>query len=665
MNDSTKAVFLSYASQDAGAASRICQTLREAGIEVWLDQSELRGGDAWDAAIRKQIKACALFMPIISANTRARAEGYFRLEWKLAVDRSHLMAAERAFLLPVVIDGTRDSDALVPDKFREVQWTYAPAGELPANFVERVSRLLSPDDHMSPTANAQALGTIPTAAPTWRAPRRRVLLGAGVLVALLAMGAVVTFQMTTRSAAIGLVAVLPFENATGDPAIEYLSDGISESLISKLSSVNGLRVISRTSAFAFKGKKMEPTEIGRKLGADALILGSLAQRGSSLAITAELVSVRDATQLWGEKYARRADDMMHVEGEIATTIARTLRRQLSGEEKVKLARTETSDPEAYRLYLKGRDFLVGNQQEMDKSVDYFQQAVARAPDYAMAHAGLAEAYTRQAFLRAVDRTEAVSKARVAVTRALELDPDLAEARAALGLVRFYFEWDWAGADAEFRRALALNPGSRSVHEDYGFFLTSMGRLDDGLAQSREAAILDPLSVGPVHDMAINALVRGDYEQAATGFRHAIDIDPNWTWGYIKLARTLAIQKKCKEALAQAEIAERRIAGGAAPLSWSWLGATYAICSDTARARQKLAELHALEKKQYVDPVTFAEIHSALGEMDEALHWYEKAYLDRTPNMAYAAIVSRISLELAGNPRYKAIVDRMGFPQPAK
>jgi tetratricopeptide (TPR) repeat protein len=193
----------------------------------------------------------------------------------------------------------------------------------------------------------------------------------------------------------------------------------------------------------------------------------------------------------------------------------------------------------------------------------------------------------------------------------------------------------------------------------------MGRLDDGLAQSREAAILDPLSVGPVHDMAINALVRGDYEQAATGFRHAIDIDPNWTWGYIKLARTLAIQKKCKEAFAQAEIAERRIAGGVAPLSWSWLGATYAICSDTARARQKLDELHALEKKQYVDPVTFAEIHSALGEMDEALHWYEKAYLDRTPNMAYAAIVSRISLELAGDSRYKAIVDRMGFPQPAK
>ena len=665
MNESTKAVFLSYASQDADAARRICEALRAVGIEVWLDQSELRGGDAWDASIRKKIKECALFVPVISASTNARSEGYFRLEWKLAVDRSHLMAAERAFLLPVVIDGTGDADALVPDKFREVQWTRLPAGEAAAAFVERVSRLLSSDDHISPAAGPQGLGTTPTAVPTPRAPRRRMLIGASALVALLAVGAVVTFQMTARSAAIGSVAVLPFENATGDAAIDYLSDGISESLINKLSSLNGLRVISRTSAFAFKGKKMEPVEIGRKLGVDALILGSLAQRGPSLAITAELVRVSDATQLWGEKYSRRADDVLQVEGEIAATIARTLRRQPSGEEKLKLTRTATSDPEAYRLYLKGRDFLRGNQQEMDKSVDLLQQAVARAPEYALAHAGLAEAYTRQAFLRASARTQALGKARAAVNRALELDPDLAEAHAARGLIHFYFEWDWAGAQAEFRRALELNPGSSAVHEEYGVFLTAMGRQDEGLAQSREAARLDPLSVGPAHDMAINALVRGDFEQAAAGFRHTIEIDPNWTWGYVKLARTLAIQKKCKEAIVQAEIAEGRIAGGAAPLSQSWLGAAYATCGETARARKKLDALHALEKKQYVDPVTFAAIHSALGEMNEALRWYEKAFEDGTPNMVYAFIGPRISPELAGNPRYQAIVERMGFPQPAK
>jgi hypothetical protein len=196
MNESTKAVFLSYASQDADAANRIATTLREAGIEVWLDQSELRGGDAWDAAIRKQIKACTLFMPIISANTRARAEGYFRLEWKLAVDRSHLIAAERAFLLPVVIDDTRDDDALVPEKFREVQWTSLPEGDVPANFVER--------DVSAPVAGSGGLRTEGRQArrrsprcPSDLHGRQRVLLGAAALIGLLAAGGAATFWMNT------------------------------------------------------------------------------------------------------------------------------------------------------------------------------------------------------------------------------------------------------------------------------------------------------------------------------------------------------------------------------------------------------------------------------------------------------------------------------------
>jgi serine/threonine-protein kinase len=506
--------------------------------------------------------------------------------------------------------------------------------------------------------------TAPVAREARKGGRRRFLAAAVFMVAVVATAGALRSR-ASRGAAIGSVAVLPFENATGDPANDYLSDGISESLINKLSTLPGLRVISRRSAFAFKGQKLGPAEIGRKLGVDALLLGSLAQRGGNLAITAELVSVRDDTQLWGEKYARRADDVLQVEGEIAATIARTLRRQLSGEETKKLARAATDDPEAYRLYLRGRDFLVGNQQEMDKSVDFFQQAVAKAPEYALAHAGLAEAHTRQSFLRASGREEPLGKARAAVNRALELDPDLAEAHTALGLVRFYFEWDWAGAEAELRRALELNPGSRAAHEEYGWFLTALGRLDEGLASSREAARLDPLSVGPVHDIAINHMVRGDLEQAAATFRRAIDIDPNWTWGYVKLGRTLAMQGKCPEALAQAEVAERRIAGGSAPLSRSWLGATYAICGETARARQKLEELHALSKERYVDPSTYADVHASLGEMDEALSWYEKAWEDRTPNMAYAAIGDRINPRLAGNLRYAAIVRRMGFPEPKR
>ena len=659
-SESTRAVFLSYASQDAQAARRICDALQAAGIEVWFDQSELRGGDAWDASIRRKIKECALFVPVISAGTNARSEGYFRLEWKLAVDRSHLMADERAFLLPVVIDGTSEADALVPDRFREVQWTQLPGGETPAAFVQRVSQLLSPKERVSPAEARRPAAATPV--PTRRAPSRRLLFGAAALVVLLAVGAAVTFQLAGRGAAIGSVAVLPFENATGDASLDYLGEGISESLINRLSGLNGLKVISRTSAFAFKGKKLDPMEIGRKLGVDALILGGLAQRGTSLAITAELVRVGDAAQLWGDKYSRRADDVQQVEAEIATTIVKTLRRQLSGEEKAKLTQAATVDPEAYRLYLKGRDFQRGSQREMDKSIDLLQQAVARAPDYALAHAGLAEAYTRQAFLRGSARAEPLEKARAALKRALELDPNLAEAHSALGLVRFYFEWDWAGAEAEFRRGIELNPGSSAVHEEYGVFLTTMGRLDEGLARSREAARLDPLSVGPVHDIAINAMARGDLEDAAKGFRRAIDIDPNWTWGYVKLGRTLAMLKKCPEAFAQAEISEGRIAGGAAPLARSWLGVTYAICGDRARARQKLDELRALEKKQYVDPVSFAAIQAALGDTEGALRSCEKAFEDRTPNMVFAALGYRLSPEIASHPRYQAIVERMGFPR---
>jgi TolB-like protein/Tfp pilus assembly protein PilF len=656
MNESAKAVFLSYTSQDADAARRICETLQAAGLEVWLDQSELRGGDAWDNAIRRQIKACTLFMPVISANTSARVEGYFRLEWKLAIDRSHLIAAERAFIVPVVIDGTRDTDALVPDKFREVQWTHCPAGEVPAKFVEWVARLLSPDP---PPAASMA----PPAASRPQARRNLALAGLAIAIVLLGVGALIARKTVFRSSEINMVAVLPFENATGDSANEYLTDGISDSLINKLSGLKGLHVISRTSAFALKGLKLDPMSIATKLGADALLLGSLTQHGSTLSITAELVSGRDATHLWGEKYARSADDVLLVEGEIAATIAQALHRQLSGEEKDQLAHNDTSDPEAYRLYLKGREFLLGTQAEMDKSIDYFQQAIARAPDYALAHAGLGEAYARQAFLRAGDRAGALGKARAAVTRALELDPNLAEAHAALGDIEAYFEWDWAGADAEYRRAIALNPGDSDVHESYGAFLNGQDRLAEGLAQSREAARLDPLSVGPFHDIAINAMIRGDYGAAAEGFRRTIEINPDWVWGYIKLARTLSLQKKCPEAFAQAEIGERIIAGGAAPLSRSWLGTTYAACADTQRARQKLAELHALEKNQYVDPVTFAAIHGALGEMDLALTWYEKAYQDRTPNMSYALIMPLVAPELVGNARFQAILDHMGLKKP--
>jgi len=470
------------------------------------------------------------------------------------------------------------------------------------------------------------------------------------------------------------IAVLPFVNMSQDEENEYFADGLAEELMNVLAKIRGLRVVSRTSAFYFKGKDVDIPTVAQKLNVATVLEGSVRKSGKRVRITAQLIQVASDSHLWSETYDRELDDVFAVQDDIAQSVVKELRASLLGDGAGSAAGVEaraavqaavtgrTDDPEAWRLYLRGRSFLVGNQQEMDKSVDCFQQAVARAPGYAMAYAGLAEAYTTQAYLRAFDRAASVGKAQEAVTRALELDPDLAEAHTALGLVRFYFEWDWEGADAALRRALELNPGSQAANEEYGQFLIMMGRFDEGLARTREAARLDPLSVGPVHNLAILAMIHGNLDEAAAGFRRAIDIDPNWTWGYTKLARTLSRHGKCKEAYAQTEIAERRLAGGAAPLSWSWLGVTYATCGDTVRARQMLERLHALEEKQYVDPVTFAQVHGALGEVDVALDWYEKAFADRTPNMVFTAILPGLSPELVGNPRYQALVDRMGFPR---
>jgi len=500
--------------------------------------------------------------------------------------------------------------------------------------------------------------------PALRSPQRRWLM-AGVALVVVITGGVVATRMAAPAAGntITSLAVLPFENATGDTAVDYLSAGISESLINKLSGLEGLRVISRFSAFRFKAKdqKLDAVEFARKLGVDAIVVGKLVQQGTSLTISAEMVSVRDSTQLWGDKYSRRSDDMQKTEGEIATTIAQTLRRQLSGAEKARLTRTATTNPEAYRLYLKGRDYLIGNQREMDKGIELFQQAVMLAPDYALAHAGLADAYAGQAHLRASSRAETAGKARAAAIRAVQLDPNLAEAHAALGLVRFYFDWDWRGAEAEFQRAITLDPASVAARVDYATYLFSMLRIDESLAQSAEAARLDPLSMRPVHDMGIAYLVKGDLEQAAAKFREGIAINPRWIWGFTKLARTLAMQGKCSEALAQAEVSERGIAGGAAPLARAWLAVTYVLCKQPALARQKIAELHDLEKTQYIDPFNFVEIYAALGDIDRAVQLAERAYEDRSPQMVYFLSGKRLYPQLSDQPRFRALEERLQFP----
>jgi len=347
MGDASKAVFLSYSSEDADAALRICDALRAAGLEVWFDKSELRGGDAWDASIRKQIRDCALFVPVISASTNARSEGYFRLEWKLAVDRFAPDGRRQAFLLPVVIDDTVEATARVPDRFRELQWSRPFGPETPAAFAGRASRLL--------TGRAAPASTGAAVAPA-------------------------------ASSDLPSIAVLPFVNMSRDEENEYFADGLSEELLNVLAKIRGLRVASRTSAFFFKGKTIDIPTIAQKLNVATILEGSVRKSGKRVRITAQLIEVATDSHLWSETYDRELDDIFAVQDDIAQSVVSELRSALMGERtgskaaaaaeaEVKAATAgRTENAEAHRLYLQGR-FFVERMTEADvaRSVGFFRE----------------------------------------------------------------------------------------------------------------------------------------------------------------------------------------------------------------------------------------------------------------------------------------------------
>src|SRR5271156_4233858 len=369
MTEPFHAVFLSYASQDVEAAQKICEALRAAGIEVFFDQSELRGGDVWDQKIRREIHDCALFVPIVSQHTQERLEGYFRREWKLAVDRTHDMAEQKPFLVPVVIDGTRDQEAFVPDAFRPVQWTRLPGGETPRIFVERIKRLLSPE--LSPLS-AVSSATAAIREPV-RGPRRSVLaLLAIVAVAVVAALAYfptnkfwIAKHATPETAAPAgsapaafappphSVAVLPFVNLSGDKEQEYFSDGLTEEMLNSLSEINELQVAARTSSFYFKGKDVDLGTVAHKLNVGAVLEGSVRRSEHTVRITAQLVNAVTGFHLWSKTYDRDLGDVLKLQSEIATAVASALKVTLLGDVAAKVELGGTGNPAALDAYLRG------------------------------------------------------------------------------------------------------------------------------------------------------------------------------------------------------------------------------------------------------------------------------------------------------------------------
>lgn len=671
-----RAVFLSYAREDTGAARRICDALRAFGLEVWFDQSELRGGDAWDQKIRRQIKESALFVPVISANTTARAEGYFRLEWKLAVDRSHLMADDAPFIFPVVIDDTSDAAARVPDRFRERQWMRLVGGEANKAFKDRVTALLAGEKEGAQASSLQS-GPDPGWKPALR--RRRFarvwwIAGATAAFAIVAAGILLrkppTALPSTAPADAATrpapheetlsIAVLPFVNMSEEPGNEYFADGLAEELLNVLSKVRTLRVAARTSAFSFKGKNVAVAEIAQKLRVATILEGSVRKAGAHLRISIQLINAADGYQLWSESYDRELADIFAVQSEIAQAVVRELRSKLFGQSDdsgaiaaVRAAASQRGrNPEAYRLYLQGQ--FLWRQRSTDalqKSLASFQQAVALDPDYALGWAAVADGYRRLADQGILPVTEALPPARAAAERALAMQPDLPEGHAALGALKMEYDWDWKGASDSFNRALELEPTNLSALGRKGNLKQILGRLDEAAVLQRRVIELDPLSPAAHQNYGITLDRMDDLKGAAREHTTALNLGPQGVASHFELALVLIRSGQRADALRAAEDE---------PGEEFRLTALTVVRHALGQTAESDAALGELTKKHSEDSAfQIAEARAYRGEIGQAFEWLERAYRQRDAGLTNSRH-DPLLRNLIGDSRWPVFLRKMGL-----
>jgi eukaryotic-like serine/threonine-protein kinase len=504
-------------------------------------------------------------------------------------------------------------------------------------------------------------GVIEKAAPRLRNNVSHFVV-ALLAVAILALGGIGLFLLSRRAKAtpkaMDSLAVLPFVNASADPGMEYLSDGITESMISTLSQLSNLKVMSRSTAFHYKGREVDPKAVGRELSVRGVLMGRVVQRGDNLSISAELVDAQDDSQIWGEQYNRKFSDLLAVQGDIVKDISEKLRLKLSGEEQQRLAKRSTDNPEAYQLYLKGRYFTAKFTREgSNKAIGYFQQAIAIDPSYAPAYAGLANDY-----LLAADwfmsPKEAMPKARDAVQKALKLDDRLAEAHTSLGALHFCYEWDWLAAEGEFKRAIELNPNYVLAHQWFGWYLVAMGRFDQAIAEVKRAQQLDPLSLEANSFLGVSLCFARRDEEAIEQLRKTIDMDPNYWFAYLWLGRAYEQKGELDKAIAAFQKAKPTEESN--PELLAELGHAYAVSGQKGEAQKVLDQLNQHSKQSYFTPYFIATIFTGLGEKKQAFGWLERAYQERSAFLTWLKVDPNLD-SLRPDPRFADLLQRVGLP----
>ena len=501
-----------------------------------------------------------------------------------------------------------------------------------------------------------------------RRQNRTVLTLSGVAAAALLVSGAWFFAIRGRSEMIDSVAVLPFANASADPDTDYLSDGITEGLINSLSQLPNLRVTSRNSAFRYKGKTVDPTAVGRELSVRAVLTGRIVQHGDDLSISTDLVDAQRDRELWGERYTRKISDLPVVQEEISTEISTKLRLRLTGEERKRLKKGSTENSEAYQLYLKGRYFWnKRTPSNTQKAMEYFQQAIEKDPAYALAYVGLADAYVVPANL--LPPLEAIPRAKAAAAKALELDDSLAEAHASLAFASMV-EYDWAAAEKGFQRAIEMNPAYPTAHQWHAEYLAAMGRLDEAIAEGKEAERLDPLSYVIVWNVGRILYFARKYDQAIEQFKRAMELDPNSSRAHSWLAITLERQAKYEEAIAEYE--KRFLLRAKSPAEIEQVKAVFgnlrtALRSSGSKGVYKFMVRFTEQNIQRSglppsgdDANNLARYYAALGERDKAFEWLERLY-EAHDYWAVTAKVDPAWDPLRSDPRFAALLRRMGLP----
>jgi TolB-like protein/Flp pilus assembly protein TadD len=658
VTDPGKAVFLSYASQDAQAAQRLCNALGAAGIEVWLDQSELRGGDVWDQKIRREIHDCALFIPVISANTASRHEGYFRLEWDLADQRTHMLARNRAFIVPVCLDATPDAGADVPESFQRVQWTRLPDGETPPEFVRRIEQLLSGEARPATTAAGG-----PAAGVASGRPSRGAWL-AVVAVVIPAAAAYLLVEKPWRArppspAAFAppphSIAVLPFVNMSGDAKQEYFSDGLTEELLNSLTEINDLQVAARTSAFSFKGKDTDIGTIARKLNVGAVLEGSVRRSGNTVRITAQLINAVTGFHLWSHTYDRDVGDVLKLETDIASAVASALKVSLLEDMATKIELGGTRNSAAFDAYLRGKKIgRTALASDKDQAViSAYTEAIRLDPNYALAFAERSIELVNYAnwVLEGSAVREAYERASADAHTALSLAPALADGHYAMAVV-LGGSLEFGPATEEYRRALELAPGSARMLVAYSRNAAAMGHTAEAISAGRRAITLDPLNFHVYRGVGIALMDARQYSEAMTAFRTAISLEPGYVRNHALLGGVYYAMDNFEDARAECELAlDDRVGQGCLALAYEKLRR-----HGDAEAMLRRIESTSGEAGAY----DYACIYAQWGDKTKALQWLETAVRLRDPGLSSVKVDSELD-PLRDEPRFQAIERELKFP----